>query len=136
MPVRALRLLAQSSAEKEVRVTIGQPFENIGFFELLGLKLNGGWTFGGHVTESPKELHARTAVLYKLSNSRRGMEGRTLAITAHALMGSLISRGLPVTGSAAATADMGKIDIRILNPYAGRSCTHWQISAQPITVIF
>ena len=33
---------------------IQQPFENVEFFKLWGLRLDGGWVFNGHMKEAQK----------------------------------------------------------------------------------
>ena len=59
-------------------------------------------------------------IMTRVGNSRWGLECRILTITAHALIESMVSYGLTVTGSAATPKDVDNMDVQILNPTARR----------------
>ena len=63
-------------------------------------------------------MPVRMSILRGLSGLSWGLETRILAITAHALMESVIGFGLTVAGSALSDKGFRQLDSRVLNPAA------------------
>ena len=94
------------------------PYQQTTSFKLLGLTMDNVWSFGGHMNDTQRKMKLRKAVLQKVSSSVWGLENRILTITVHALLESIFSYGLTVTGSAASVEDFESIDKKVFNPVA------------------
>ena len=70
-------------------------------FRLLGVVVDCGWRFHQHFVELQSKLARRPQAMRKVSGTVWGLESRILAVTAHALLGSVVGYGLATTGSRA-----------------------------------
>ena len=117
---KALQAKDEKGSEKAQGGAVSLPFQSEMSFKLLGLTLDNVWSFHTHMSDTQRKMRMRIAILNKVSNSVWGLENRILTITVHALIESLFSYGLTVTGSASPLEDFEDIDKQILNPVARR----------------
>ena len=94
--VTALNGRQEGGEEQEVRVksTPKLPFDTSEDCRLLGLQLDEHWSFRSHIEDVRQKMRGRMTILRRLSSLNWGLETRVLAITAHAVMESLIGYGL------------------------------------------
>ena len=108
----------KEQAEPEEQEQTGRPLATNGSFRLLGLKLDGQWSFQGNVAEIREKMRAHIAFLRKLSGTSWGLENRRLTTTAHALVGCALNYGLTATGPAISEVEFRQVDTKVLNPVA------------------
>ena len=108
----------KEQAEPEEQEQTGRPLATNGSFRLLGLKLDGQWSFQGNVAEIREKMRAHIAFLRKLSGTSSGLENRRLTTTAHALVGCALNYGLTATGRAISEVEFRQVDTKVLNPVA------------------
>ena len=75
-----------------------RPFNWVRSFKLLGVVLESEWEFEQHLEEAKVHAMKRWAVQNKVGNAVWGMGSRILSVTAHSLVGSVVSYGLATTG--------------------------------------
>ena len=105
------------------------PFTWVYSFKLLGVVLDCEWNFGQHLAEAKAAAVRRFGVLTEAGNALRGMETRTLSITGHSLVDSVIIYGLAAAGRGWEENGAGQLDRAVLNEtarkVAGTNITIW-----------
>ena len=110
------RLQSEQQTVQQVQLPLKWVFS----FKLLGVIIDCGWTFRQHFVELRGRLVRRLQALRKVSGAVWGLENRILAVTAHALIESIIGYGMATTGAHATPQELREIDTRFLNKAARR----------------